>query len=58
VFLIDVSGSMQGEDRLGLLKRAFSVMLTRLKPGDTVALVTYAAGSKTVLEPTPASDKH
>jgi Ca-activated chloride channel family protein len=58
VFLIDVSGSMQGEDRLGLLKRAFSVMLTRLKTGDTVALVTYAAGSKTVLEPTPASDKH
>lgn len=57
VFLIDVSGSMQGEDRLGLLKRAFSVMLTRLKPGDTVALVTYAAGSRTVLEPTPASDK-
>lgn len=57
VFLIDVSGSMQGEDRLGLLKRAFSVMLSRLKPSDTVALVTYAAGSKTVLEPTPASDR-
>lgn len=57
VFLIDVSGSMQGEDRLGLLKRAFAVMLTRLKPTDTVALVTYAAGSETVLEPTPASDR-
>lgn len=57
VFLIDVSGSMQGEDRLGLLKRAFAVMLTRLKPTDTVALVTYAAGSETVLESTPASDR-
>ena len=57
VFLIDVSGSMQGEDRLGLLKRAFSVMLTRLNPTDTVALVTYAAGSTTVLEPTSASNK-
>lgn len=58
VFLIDVSGSMQGEDRIGLLKRAFSVMLAKLKPADTVALVTYASGSRTVLEPTPVSDKH
>ncbi len=58
VFLIDVSGSMQGEDRIGLLKRAFSVMLSKLKPADTVALVTYASGSRTVLEPTRVSDKH
>lgn len=58
VFLIDVSGSMQGDDRLGLLKRAFSVMLTRLKASDTVALVSYAAGSQTVLEPTLASERH
>ncbi|WP_372779074.1 von Willebrand factor type A domain-containing protein [Litorivivens sp.] len=58
VFLIDVSGSMQGEDRIGLLKRAFSVMLGKLKPTDTVSLVTYASGSRTVLEPTPAKDRH
>ncbi len=57
VFLIDVSGSMQGEDRIGLLKRAFAVMLGKLKPTDTVALVTYASGSRTVLEPTKASEK-
>ncbi|MBB3047548.1 Ca-activated chloride channel family protein [Litorivivens lipolytica] len=58
VFLIDASGSMQGEDRIGLLKRAFSVMLDRLKPSDTVALVTYASGSRTVLEPTEVKEKH
>ncbi len=58
VFLIDVSGSMQGEDRIELLKRAFSVMLAKLKPTDTVSLVTYASGSRTVLEPTPAKDRH
>ena len=58
VFLIDVSGSMQGEDRIGLLKRAFSVMLGKLKPTDTVSLVTYASGSRTVLEPTAAKDRH
>ncbi len=58
VFLIDVSGSMQGQDRIGLLKRAFSVMLGKLKPTDTVSLVTYASGSRTVLEPTAAQDRH
>ncbi len=58
VFLIDVSGSMRGDDRLGLIRRAFTVMLEQLRDGDTVALVTYASGANTVLEPTPVSERH
>lgn len=57
VFLLDVSGSMRGDDRLGLIVRAFSVMLGELQPDDTVALVTYASGSQTVLEPTPVRER-
>jgi Ca-activated chloride channel family protein len=57
VFLMDVSGSMQGPDRLELVKNAFRLLVEELKPDDTVAIVTYASGSGIVLEPTKISDK-
>ena len=57
VFLIDVSGSMFGEDRLDLVKRAFLLLLEELKPTDTVSLVTYASRDEIVLEGVPAADK-
>ena len=52
VFLIDTSGSMQGPDRLPLLKTGFRLLVDRLEPDDTVAIVTYAGKAGTVLEPT------
>lgn len=58
VFLIDVSGSMGGHDRLPLVKNAFRLLLEQLQPDDTVGIVTYAAGSGIALEPTKASDKN
>jgi Ca-activated chloride channel family protein len=57
VFLIDTSGSMQGADRLGLLKQSFRLMLGQLRPEDEVAIVTYAGSAGQVLDPTPASDR-
>ena len=57
VFLIDVSGSMQGEDRLPLLKNSFRMLLDNLDADDTVGLVTYASGSSIALKPTKVSDK-
>ncbi len=42
VFLIDTSGSMDGEDRLDLVKRAFLLLLDTLDARDTVSIVTYA----------------
>lgn len=56
VFLIDVSGSMQSPDRLMRLQTAFQMLVETLKPTDTVSIVTYADGSRVVLEPTPASE--
>ena len=57
VFLIDVSGSMFGSDRLDLVKRAFQLMLEELEPTDTVSLVTYASRDEVVLSGVPAADK-
>ncbi|WP_026187542.1 VWA domain-containing protein [Ensifer sp. BR816] len=57
VFLIDVSGSMDEPDKLPLLKNAFRLLVDRLKPDDTVSIVTYAGNAGTVLEPTSIKDK-
>ncbi|MBK5570060.1 VWA domain-containing protein [Ensifer sp. SSB1] len=57
VFLIDVSGSMDEPDKLPLLKGAFRLLVEKLKPEDTVSIVTYAGDAGTVLEPTAVKDK-
>ncbi|MGO6828614.1 von Willebrand factor type A domain-containing protein [Rhizobium ruizarguesonis] len=57
VFLIDVSGSMDEPDKLPLLKSAFRLLVNRLKPDDTVSIVTYAGNAGTVLAPTRVAEK-
>lgn len=50
VFLIDVSGSMDSSDKLGLLQDAFSELVKQLDKNDRVSIVTYASGEELVLE--------
>ena len=50
VFLIDVSGSMHGPDRLDLVKRAYLTMLDQLGPEDKISIVTYASVDEVVIE--------
>ncbi len=57
VFLIDVSGSMDSPDKLGLLKSSISMLANELDENDTVSIVVYAGSSGVVLEPT-AGDQH
>ena len=52
VFLIDVSGSMNSPDKLGLLKSSISLLSRELSAQDSVIIVVYAGSSGTVLEPT------
>jgi Ca-activated chloride channel family protein len=52
VFLVDVSGSMGRENRLGLVKRSLELLLDRLQPEDQVGLVVYGDRGRVVLEPT------
>ncbi|MBO4749449.1 MAG: VWA domain-containing protein, partial [Lachnospiraceae bacterium] len=57
VFLIDVSGSMEGEDRLGLVQRSFKLLCEDLRPGDRISIVTYACGDKVVIDGATGDEK-
>jgi Ca-activated chloride channel family protein len=57
VFLIDVSGSMQSEDKLPLVKQAFRALVQELRPQDHVAIVVYAGAAGLVLPSTSGADK-
>ncbi len=57
VFLVDTSGSMNHPNKLPLVKQSLSLLLNELDPRDKVAIVTYAGGAGTALEPTPAARK-
>ncbi|MFN3197067.1 MAG: vWA domain-containing protein [Bradymonadia bacterium] len=52
VFVIDVSGSMNRDDRLGLVKRSLMYLVDHLGPDDTVAVVTYGDDARLALPPT------
>ena len=56
-FLIDVSGSMESEDKLPLVKASLKLLLNQLRDEDKVAIVVYAGSAGLVLPPTPGSDK-
>ena len=57
VFLVDVSGSMRDSNKLPLLKRAFTLLTKKLRPQDSVSIVTYAGASGMALEPTSGDNK-
>jgi Ca-activated chloride channel family protein len=56
-FLVDVSGSMNSPDKLGLAQSSLKKLVSELGPEDSVALVTYAGSTGVVLEPTPCTRK-
>jgi Ca-activated chloride channel family protein len=57
VLLLDVSGSMDSPDKLPLAIQSMELLLSSLKPTDTVGIVVYAGAAGKVLDPTPVSDK-
>ena len=57
VFLVDVSGSMNPDDRLPLAIKALNVLVDQLRPQDRVSLVVYAGAAGVVLEPTSGREK-
>ncbi len=56
-FVVDTSGSMDRDDRLGLVREALSALVGELADDDTVAIVTYGDDSAILLEPTAAADE-
>ncbi len=57
VFLVDVSGSMEGADRLPLVRAGLRDLTSRLRVEDHVSIVVYAGSSGLVLPPTSGADK-
>ncbi|HKJ49130.1 MAG TPA: von Willebrand factor type A domain-containing protein [Christiangramia sp.] len=57
VFLLDVSGSMNQQNKLPLLKSAFKLLTNQLREKDKVAIVVYAGAAGVVLEPTSGDQK-
>lgn len=56
VFCVDVSGSMNRENRLGLVKKALHELLRSLRRDDHVGLVVYGSSGRVVLKPTTDHD--
>jgi len=56
-FLIDVSGSMDSDRKLPLVKETLKMLIENLRNDDTIAICTYASRSEKVLEPTPIAEK-
>ncbi len=55
VFLIDVSGSMQVENKLPLVKQSLKLLVDQLRPKDRIAIVTYAGAAGLALGSTECS---
>jgi Ca-activated chloride channel family protein len=56
-FVIDISGSMDLENRLGLVKQSLQLLVERLRPSDSVAVVVYGSNAYVALTPTSGEDK-
>lgn len=57
IFVIDVSGSMNRENRLGLVKESLRLLLDQLRPTDRVGLVVYGSRARVILEPTSVDSR-
>jgi Ca-activated chloride channel family protein len=55
-FVIDVSGSMDQENRLGAVKEALTKLVENLRPTDKVGIVVYGSRGEVILEPTLVSE--
>ena len=58
VFLIDVSGSMDESNKLGLVKQALTLLAEQLTDNDTLSICTYSDGEEILIEGArPAADR-
>jgi Ca-activated chloride channel family protein len=55
-FVIDVSGSMDMDNRLELVKRSLEFLVEQLHRSDSVSIVVYGSEARVVLDPTTGSD--
>ena len=58
VFLIDTSGSMSSENKLGLFQESFKLLVNSVDENDTVSIVTYASGVRVIAEGVSGANKN
>jgi len=58
VFLIDVSGSMDSPDKLGLLKSSLILLTDQMTSRDKISIVVYAGAAGVILHPTSGNNKN
>ena len=56
LLLIDVSGSMKDDDKMGKLKKSVRRMIMMLREVDVLTMIAYNSSSWQVLAPTPVTD--
>ncbi len=57
VFVVDISGSMNREDRLGLVRKSLRMLVDNLRRDDEVGIVVYGSNGRVLLEPTSINNK-
>jgi len=57
VFLVDVSGSMNSPQKIGLLKQSLKLITKKMRAEDRISIVVYAGASGVVLEGKSGNDK-
>lgn len=57
VLLLDVSASMESDNKLPLLKKSLQRLLKIMRPEDEIAIVTYSGKARVALKPTSAQDQ-
>jgi Ca-activated chloride channel family protein len=55
-FVIDVSGSMDYENRLGLVKQTLRLLVEQLRPTDRIGIAVYGSHGHAILEHTAVED--
>jgi len=55
-FVIDTSGSMNRNNRLGLVKQALGLLVDQLRPSDQIGIAVYGSSGKKILGHTPLTE--
>ena len=56
-FVIDVSGSMDMDNRLKLVKESLAILVNQVNESDKIGIVVYGTNGRELLEPTSGSNK-
>lgn len=57
IFVIDNSGSMAKDNRLGLVKDSLRTLISELRPTDEIGIVTFNTEGRVILNPTTNRDQ-